>query len=153
MDEREELIKKFSEANPIIEELIKYENKLVKNEYFKIKVVKKMLIPVMIIMFIVGGSMSGIIDSPFITIGCFIFFPAVVIVSFILCAKNKKEYMNKIQELQKDPLLAFLPPNYRDADSTTNIRDILTNLRAYNLSDAINVYEMDLHNRIMEARH
>ena len=107
----------------------------------------------MIVMFIVGGSMSGIIDSPLITFGCFVFFPAVIVIFFILHCKNKKEYIAKIQELQKDSLLAFLPPNYRDAGSTTNICTILANLRAYNLSDAINVYEQDLHNRIMEARH
>ncbi len=37
MNEREELIKNFSEAKPVIEELAKYENKLIKNEYFEKK--------------------------------------------------------------------------------------------------------------------
>lgn len=152
MNEREELIKNFSEASPVIEELVKYENKLIKNEYFEKKIIKKILVPTMIVLFIVGGSMAGYVDSALLTFGCFILFPAVILFSCILYLKNKKAYIDKIQELTKNPLLAFLPPNYRDCGSATSICTILVNCRAYNLTDAINIYEQDLHNRIMEAK-
>lgn len=152
MNEREELLKSFSEANAVIEELIKYENKLVKNEYFLVKVVKKMLIPFMIILFIVGGSMASVMGDNLMTFFCFIIFPAFIVLCFILCFKNKKTYINKIKELENNALLSFLPPNYRDAGSATSICTILVNYRADNLSDAINIYEQDLHNRIMESK-
>ncbi|MDE7390278.1 MAG: hypothetical protein K2M82_04985 [Lachnospiraceae bacterium] len=153
MNEREELIKNFSEAKPVIEELAKYENKLIKNEYMEKRVIKKILIPTMIILFIVGGSMYDVMGSNFMTFFCFILFPAVILFSFILYLKNKKTYIDKIQELEKNPLLAFLPPNYRDCGSATHICTILVNCRAYSLTDAINIYEQDLHNRIMEAKY
>ncbi len=111
-----------------------------------------MLIPTMIVLFIVGGTMADIIGGAFIIFSCFVLPPVVILLLCILYLKNKKTYTDKIAELQNNPLLAFLPPNYRDLDSATHICTILVNCRAYSLTDAINIYEQDLHNRIMEAK-
>lgn len=151
MNEREELIKKFSEASPVIEELIKYENKHLKNEDFKKRVIKRLLIPTMISLIIVGGSLSSM-GNDSIIFPCFVLFPAVVLFCYILYRKKKKSCLEKIAELQGDSLLAFLPPNYHDLYSVTSIQTILVNCRASGLTDAINIYEQDLHNRIMELK-
>lgn len=64
--------------------------------------------------------------------------------------KNKQTYEATLQSLKNDPILSWLPYDYRDSTSFTYLYTYLTNLRANSLKEAINLYETEKHQERLE---
>ena len=66
-------------------------------------------------------------------------------------AENRIAVLNtEIQTLKSDKTLEWLPNQYRDPFAFANMFSYMLNMRASNLKEAINLYEMELHQARLE---
>ena len=63
---------------------------------------------------------------------------------------EKQTLENTLLSLKNDPVLLWLPYDYRDSTSFTYLYTYLTNLRANSLKEAINLYETEKHQERLE---
>ena len=156
MNEREELLAKFQKAMPLVNELSSLENKSAKCEKTKgtLKKVIAFFTFTVVFAFVVCisvDSMGGFLG--FIE-GAFIFYAPLVIAIFGYRANKKKiiatkEAMTKIFDSDE---LSFIPFSYRNSVNIVGIYMVLVDMRADTFKEAINVWEQDKHNMVMEAK-
>ena len=100
----------------------------------------------------VSGS-SGIL--------CFIFLAAGIAFAIVNKMKAQKELnaeraalesnRQQLETLKNDASLAWLPYDYRDSVSFRYMYGYLQNMRANNLQEAINLFELEKHQAVVEA--
>ncbi|MDE5770113.1 MAG: hypothetical protein K2I06_00575 [Ruminococcus sp.] len=156
MNEREELLAKFQKAMPLVNELSSLENKSAKYEKTKDKLKKVIAFLTFMVVFALVvclsvKSMGGFLG--FIE-GAFIFYAPLVIAIFGYRANQKKiivtkDAMTKISDSEE---LSFIPFSYRNSVNMVGIYMILVDMRADTFKEALNVWEQDKHNMIMEAK-
>lgn len=64
--------------------------------------------------------------------------------------QEKETLESTLVSLKNDPTLSWLPYDYRDSTSFTYLYSYLTNMRANNLTEAINLYETEKHQARLE---
>lgn len=156
MNEREELLTKFQKAMPLVNELSSLENKSAKCEKTKDKLKKVIVFFGFMVVFSLViclsvdflGGFGGFIQ------GAFIFYAPLVIAIFGYRANQKKiiatkDAMTKISDSEE---LSFIPFSYRNSVNMVGIYMVLVDMRADTFKEAINVWEQDKHNMVMEAK-
>lgn len=156
MNEREELLAKFNKAMPLINELNSLENKSAKYDKTKDRLVKIIAVFTFMVVFAFVvcisvdflGGFGGFIQ------GAFIFYVSLAIAIFGYIANKKKiiatkEAMTKIFDSEE---LSFIPFSYRNSFDIIGIYKVLLDMRADTFKEAINVWEQDKHNMVMEAK-
>lgn len=153
MNEREELLMKFQKAMPLVEELSKKENKFVKCTKTKGTLAKVIVVVVglLIIAFIpymcfgkLGEFIMGSIP--------FDVFLAVMIWLSVVNKKKMNENDAGIQKILNSDELSFIPVSYLNSFDIIGIYKVLLDMRADTFKEAINVWEQDKHNMVMEAK-
>lgn len=158
MNERDELLEKFNTAMPLVNELNSLENKSAKCT----KTNKKLIKAIVVLAFFVIGCTMLTIGVGAASDDSFMFFiqgafPLWVILGimiwcFIANKKKLKTTDETIAKIANSDELSFIPFSYRNSVNMVGIYMVLVDMRAYSLTDAINIWEQDLHNRIMEAK-
>lgn len=156
MNEREELLAKFQKAMPLVNELSSLENKSAKYEKTKDKLKKVIAFFTFMVVFALVVCMSVKSMGGFLGFieGAFIFYAPLVIAIFGYRANQKKiiatkDAMTKISDSEE---LSFIPFSYRNSVNMVGIYMILVDMRADTFKEALNVWEQDKHNMIMEAK-
>ncbi len=154
MNEREELLAKFQKAMPLVNELSSLENKSAKYDKTKDRLAKIIAIFTFIVVFVIIVSVSfkwgfgGFIE------GSFPFIVGLAIMIWLYTVNKKKiiatkEAMTKIFDSEE---LSFIPFSYRNSVNIVGIYMVLIDMRADTFKEAINVWEQDKHNMVMEAK-
>lgn len=157
MTEREELLAKFNKAMPLIEALAKNENESFKLTKTKDRLAKIIAVFTFMVVFAFVvcisvdflGGFGGFIE------GAFIFYVPLVIAIFGYRANKKKIKKNEeemVKILNSDEL-SFIPASYRcESYNMIGIYKVLFDMRADTFKEALNVWEQDKHNMVMEAK-
>lgn len=154
MNEREEFLIKFNEAMPLIEKLDKNEIESSKLYKTKDRVTKAMVV-------VAGILILGIIIYVAVgEIGSFIAgsFPLWIVLALIifLFVNNKKKIKKNEEEMVQiinSDELSFIPFSYRrQSFEMIGIYKILLDMRADTFKEALNVWEQEKHNMVMEAK-
>lgn len=152
MNEREKLLAKFQKAMPLVNELSSLENNSTKYNKKKgrlsktIVIIIGMLVLALPYMFVegIGGYIIG--GSPlFILL-------AIMIWSSTVNKKKIKATDDAITKIFNSEELSFIPFSYRNAVNIVGIYMVLVDMRADTFKEALNVWEQDKHNMIMEAK-
>ncbi len=156
MNEREELMLKFQKAMPLVEKLSKRENKFVKCTKTKGTLTKVIALFTFFVVFsfivcISVKDMGGFFG--FIK-GAFIFYVPLAIAIFGYITNKKKLHENRIetQKILDSDELSFIPVSYLNSFDIIGIYKVLLDMRADTFKEAINVWEQDKHNMVMEAK-
>ena len=156
MNEREELLAKFQKAMPLVNELSSLENKSAKCEKTKgtLKKVIAFFTFTVVFSLVVCMSVESMGGFGGFIQGAFIFYAPLVIAIFGYRANQKKiiatkDAMTKISDSEE---LSFIPFSYRNSVNMVGIYMVLVDMRADTFKEALNVWEQDKHNMIMEAK-
>lgn len=153
MNERDELLAKFNTAMPLVNELNSLENKSIKYNKTKSRLAK-------IIVIVVGMLIIGAIPMvAYEGLGAFISgsipFDVFLALMIYLSVANKKKIKatdDAVTKIFNSDELSFIPFSYRNSVNICGIYMVLVDMRAYSLTDAINIWEQDKHNMVMEAK-
>lgn len=167
MDEREQLLMCASKSTSVLKEMERYEyeysslaDKEAKFKKRKILVwVGVILCPLLALgalidlasntsLIAAGRQMNiiGIVISLVLT--------AVCVLAILLHNKRKARIpvvLSKHSTLCADPLMSWLPPDYRNSTYAYKIIEYLTNMRAKTLQEALNLLETEKHQAAMET--
>lgn len=154
MNERDELLAKFNKAMPLIEELSKREDKSIKYTKTKgtltkaIAVFTFMVVFAIIVCISMGWGFGSFIE------GCFPFCVPWGIMIWLYTVNKKKIILNntEIVKILGSEELSFIPFSYQNYFDIIGIYKVLLDMRADTFKEAINVWEQDKHNMVMEAK-
>lgn len=153
MNEREELMLKFQKAMPLVEELSKRENKFVKytktkGTLAKVIVVIVGLLIIALIPYICFGKLGDFIKGgvPFFIL------LAIMIWLSVINKKKLNENRAETQKILDSAELSFIPVSYLNSFDIIGIYKVLLDMRADTFKEAVNVWEQDKHNMVMEAK-
>lgn len=158
MEEKEQLIKNISNARPVMERMVEIMDmqdvlsaKIGKKEDSKIAVILAYLFLGSLPLLQLGNVKSF---AGFIVLLIF----ALPIILFILHRKKKKARMSQyfknaqeIEALKLNVALVWLPESYRHPYCYYNIAEYISNGRADNLKEALNLLETQMHQERLEA--
>ena len=127
-----------------------------KVEKLEKKASTKRAVIISLISLIVASAVSG--SSGIL---CFIFLAAGIAFAIVNKMKAQKELnaeraalesnRQQLETLKNDASLAWLPYDYRDSVSFRYMYGYLQNMRANNLQEAINLFELEKHQAVVEA--
>lgn len=152
MNERDELLAKFNTAMPLVNELNSLENKSIKCitltkaiAFFTFMVVFVFVVCISVDYL---GKFGGFIK------GGFPFYVALGIMIWLYTVNKKKVKAtdDAITKIINSDELSFIPFSYRNSVNIVGIYMVLVNMRADTFKEAINVWEQDKHNMVMEAK-
>lgn len=152
MNEREELLTKFNKAMPLVEELSKREDKSVKYNKTKDRLAK---IIVLCAFFVALGLIVCIsADMGDCLSGCVPFVIFLAIMIWLSVVNKKKITLNntEIVKILGSEELSFIPFSYHNSFDIIGIYKVLLDMRADTFKEALNVWEQDKHNMVMEAK-
>ncbi|MDE6780236.1 MAG: hypothetical protein K2J40_02070 [Ruminococcus sp.] len=154
MNEREELLEKFQNAMPLVNELSSLENKSAKYDKTKDRLAKIIAVFTFIVVFAIIVSVSfkwgfgGFIE------GSFPFIVGLAIMIWLYTVNKKKIIVTKdaMTKIFNSEELSFIPFSYRNSVNIVGIYMVLVDMRADTFKEALNVWEQDKHNMVMEAK-
>ena len=127
-----------------------------KVEKLEKKASTKRAVIISLISLIIASAVSG--SSGIL---CFIFLAAGIAFAIVNKMKAQKELnaeraalesnRQQLETLKNDASLAWLPYSYRDSISFRYMYGYLQNMRANNLQEAINLFELEKHQAVVEA--
>lgn len=127
-----------------------------KVEKLEKKASTKRAVIISLISLIIASAVSG--SSGIL---CFIFLAAGIAFAIVNKMKAQKELnaeraalesnRQQLETLKNDASLAWLPYDYRDSVSFRYMYGYLQNMRANNLQEAINLFELEKHQAVVEA--
>ncbi|MDE5584547.1 MAG: hypothetical protein K2J08_12695 [Ruminococcus sp.] len=154
MNEREELLEKFQKAMPLVNELTSLDNKA--DKYDKTKDTLRKVIAVFTFIVAFSGVVSVAMDWG---IGGFIgavwmFILGLGLIIWLYTVNNKKIAQNneEREKIKNSEEFSFVPLSYRNPVNMVGIYMVLVDMRADTFKEAINVWEQDKHNMVMEAK-
>ena len=161
MFDREQLLVLFQQSAPAMNAMQAAENKLVESDQLREKYARfgKLSIfkvfAALIIFFILGELLTDAFKMDEIIV-----FPALIVIFLLIHIVNKimmKRYEKvlaeaaaEIERIKADPSLSWLPYNYRSSVEFGLIVGYINNMRAHNLTDAINLLETEMHRARVE---
>ena len=155
MNEREELLAKFNKAMPLIEALDKNENESFKFSKTKDRLAKIIAFFTFIVVFAIIVSISfkwgfgGFIEGSF----PFIVGLGIMIWLYTVNKKKIKKNEEEMVKILNSDELSFIPASYRcESYNMIGIYKVLLDMRADKFKEALNVWEQDKHNMVMEAK-
>ena len=143
---------------PLVNELNSLENKSAKCAKTKEKLIKAIVVLAFFVIFdtmlTIGVGATSDDSFMFFMQGAF---PLWVILGIMIwcCIANKKKLKandETIAKIANSDELSFIPFSYRNSVNIVGIYMVLVDMRANTFKEAINVWEQDKHNMVMEAK-
>lgn len=160
MDEREQLLAYANAASQVIEEMRRCENEDLYLASKEIKYKKRegwVWVGLILCPLLALGAFISLFTNPNAAdvVGIFIMLGLAALSFFSLKKHNKRKARKPVvaDELAKicsDPMLSWLPPDYRYCLAIDKITGYLYNMRAKTLQEALNLFETEKHQFNME---
>ncbi len=153
MNEKEELIKNINDSFDIMERINEYEKQIIAwqaKQKGPLLTVKVFVLFIILSILMCGLEKSGIpLFIVFIVFSIFCILCAKI--SLAKSGKQINEYNRMINEAKNDPVLNWLPMTYRDPVPYAYIMSYVEDMRANNLKEAIELFELEMHRARVEA--
>lgn len=154
MTETEKLIGQINESAAIMTEVDKNEDVVIANEE-KLRKGEKWILVVIVslLLSMLFGYLAVSIGEPLVGIILIVVFAAILALQIRSRMNRKKKITDltaKNNELTNNPVLAWLPMDYRNGYDFFKIAEYVQNQRANTLQEAINLLEREKHERRVE---